>query len=103
MIEIAMYALAVGVGILSVGRLTRLITQDSFPPVVWLRMKWDAKTEGGGWNLLLHCHWCLAPWLVLPIGAWALLTDFHWSWWLFNGWLAIAYLTSMIVERDEVI
>lgn len=100
--ELIYFAVAVGVGILSVGRLARLITQDSFPPAVWLRIKWDGKTEGNAWNVLLHCHWCITPWIVLPIGAWALLSDLHWSWWLFNGWLAAAYLTSMIVERDEV-
>lgn len=100
--ELIYFAVAVGVGILSVGRIARLITQDSFPPAVWLRIKWDSKTEGSAWNILLHCHWCITPWITLPIGAWALLSDLHWSWWLFNGWLAAAYVTSMIVERDEV-
>jgi hypothetical protein len=31
--------------------------------------------------------------------AW--LTDLHWGWWLFWGWLAGSYLTAMVVERDE--
>lgn len=101
MTEILITVAAVVVGVLSVGRLTRLITQDSFPPAVWFRIKWDDWTEGSGWNVLMHCHWCLSPWIVLPIGAWAVLSDLHWSWWAFNGWLAIAYLSSMIVERDE--
>lgn len=99
--ETLISAVAVLVGILSIGRLTRLIVQDTFPPVVWLRIKWDDKTDGSGWNTLLHCHWCLAPWVTIPIGAWALLSDLHWSWWIFNGWLAVAYLSSMVVQRDE--
>ena len=102
MIEILVYLAALVVGLLSTARLTRLITQDSFPPAVWLRVKWDDLTDGTGWNVLLHCHWCLSPWLVIPVGLWGLLSDFHVSWWLFNGWLAAAYVVAMIVERDEV-
>jgi hypothetical protein len=93
---------AVIVGTLSVARLTRLVTQDTFPPIAALRMKWDDLTEGSGWNTLFHCHWCMAPWLTLPIGAWGYLSGLHTSWWLFNGWLAAAYVAGMIVERDEV-
>jgi len=102
MVEIIGIGAAVVVGILSVARLTRLVTQDSFPPAVWLRVKWDDITDGSGWNTLLHCHWCLAPWLTIPVGLWGWLTDLHWSWWAFNGWLAAAYVASMVVERDEV-
>lgn len=101
MTQFLIYAAAIVVGVLSIGRIVRLVTQDSFPPSVWLRIKWDNLTDESGWNPLLHCHWCLAPWIVAPIGAWALLSDFHISWWLFNGWLAISYGASMIVERDE--
>ena len=93
---------ALVVGLLSTARLTRLITQDEFPPSVWLRIKWDDATDGSSWNTLLHCHWCLSPWLVIPIGSWAWLSDFHISWWVFNGWLAASYAVAMIVERDEV-
>jgi hypothetical protein len=100
--EIIVVAAAVIVGILSVARLTRLLTQDTFPPAVWFRMKWDDYTDESGWNTLLHCHWCLAPWLTLPIGLWGWLTDLQTAWWVFNGWLAAAYVASMVVERDEV-
>lgn len=92
---------AVIIGTLSAARLTRLITQDSFPPAVWLRIKWDTLTDDSGWNVLFHCHWCMAPWMVLPIGVWGWLSDLHISWWVFNLWLAVAYIASMIVERDE--
>jgi hypothetical protein len=93
---------AVIVGVMSVARLTRLITQDDFPPVVRLRILWDDATDGSSWNPLLHCHWCIAPWITLPVLLWGWLSGLHPSWWVFNGWLAAAYLASMIVERDEV-
>lgn len=92
---------AVIVGIMSVARLTRLVTQDSFPPAVALRMWWDDLTDDNGWNPLLHCHWCLAPWLTIPVLLWGLFTDLQTAWWLVNGWLAASYAASMVVERDE--
>lgn len=92
--------LAIVVGVLSVGRLTRLVTQDTFPPAVWVRIKWDERTENSDWNPLLRCHWCFAPWAAIPVILWGWLSELHISWWLFNGWLAVAYLASMVVERD---
>lgn len=93
--------LAVVVGVLSVGRLTRLITQDSFPPSVWLRIKWDELTNDGPWSILAHCHWCITVWITIPIGLWGWLSNLHWSWWAFNLWLAVAYAAAMVVDRDE--
>lgn len=95
---------AVAVGILSTARLTRLVTRDSFPPSVWLRIKWDDLTEEGrfsSWNTLIHCHWCLAPWMGAIVGLWGYFSDLHASWWMFNLWLAAVYVSSMIVDRDE--
>lgn len=89
------------VGALSAGRIARLISQDSFPPSAWLRIKWDDWTEDTQWNVLLHCHWCLTPYIVAALGAWAWLSDFHVSWWMFNLWLAVSYLAAIIVEKDE--
>jgi hypothetical protein len=92
---------AVVVGILSAARITRLITQDSYPPAAWIRRKWDDLTDDGQWSTLVHCHWCFAPWATALVMAWGLLTDFQTAWWIFNGWLAASYLASMVVERDE--
>jgi hypothetical protein len=102
MIEILVVIGAVIVGVMSAARLTRLITQDSFPPVVWFRMKWDDRTDGSGWNILFHCHWCLSLWVTLPILLWGMLSGLDMWWWIFNGWLAAGYAAAMIVERDEV-
>lgn len=101
MVEITLWLIAFVVGSLSAGRITRLLTQDSFPPAVWLRMKWDDKTDDNQWNVLMHCHWCLSFWVTAPIGLWAWLSNLHTLWWVFNGIMAATYVAAMIVERDE--
>jgi hypothetical protein len=102
---------AVLIAIVGVGRLGRVIIYDSFPPSVWLRIKWDNLTydqstgEASKWNLLLHCPWCLLPWLMAICVGWFFLgLQFEWAawaWWLFWGWLALSYLSSMLYVRDE--
>lgn len=98
------------VGTVSVARLTRLATHDTFPPALWLRLRWLSATEGRGgwregWARLADCPFCMAPWLAIPILLWAVLAwpSGGWitAWWLVNGWLAGSYLASMIVLRDE--
>lgn len=101
MTELVLWILAFIVGSLSAGRITRLLVHDDFPPVVWFRIKWDDKTDGNGWNKLFHCHFCLSFWTVLPIGAWAWLSELHASWWVFNTIMAATYVVPMIVERDQ--
>lgn len=101
--------IAAAVITVAAARLTRLVTQDSYPPVAWVRAKWDDLTEDSDWNILLHCHWCLAPWIVLPmmvLGYFALhghRPEFH-PWhlvWLFALWMALSYVASWIVNNDE--
>jgi hypothetical protein len=107
MVEILLWIIAFIVGSLSAGRITRLITADDFPPIVWFRMKWDDKTGGdedtdeSPWNKLFHCHWCFSMWATVPIGLWAWLSNLHTSWWVFNTIMAAAYVAPMIVERDQ--
>lgn len=102
--------LAVAVIILGPARLTRVIYYDSFPPMVWLRIKWDDLTEGkpgmlGQWNKLLHCPWCLSFWVTLGcigwmVGGWY-VTWLMWAWWVFWGALAASYVGTIIIVRDE--
>ena len=92
--------LAIVVAALSVARLTRLITQDTYPPVAWLRNQWSRLTRDGEWSELVTCPFCAAPYIAAVILAWGLLSGPHWTWWAFNGWLALAYVGSMIVVRD---
>lgn len=95
---LAYFALIVGSA-----RIVRLITWDHYPPAVWLRMKWDAKTEQSDWNLLLHCGYCLAPWVVLLNGAawWAATElDLLALWYLPNLLLAVAYVSAITMAYD---
>ena len=93
--------LAILTAVLGVGRLTRLITYDDYPPTIWLRIRWATVTRDSGWSKLATCFWCAAPWLMLPCMAWGVFTSFHWTWWAFWGWLALSYVVSMVVARDE--
>lgn len=98
---------AIVVGVFGAARLTRLITHDHYPPAEavrgwWLKRTWDDETNSEGrWGLLATCHWCASPYVFALALLTAWLTDLHWAWWLFWGWLAGSYLTAMVVERDE--
>lgn len=98
------------IAVLGVGRLARLITYDVFPPSVWWRTTWAKATANpdgteGKWEKLFTCYWCLSPWLMLlTLVVLGLSYDtlwLAWVWLAFFGWLALSYLASMIVNRDE--
>ena len=96
-------AVAALVGIVSVARLTRLLKQDTYPPVAAIRAFWirfTAKHEWEGWGDLATCPFCAAPWIMLVIGGWGYLTNFQLAWWIVNVWLAASYLAAMVVVRD---
>jgi hypothetical protein len=98
---------AVVVGIVAAARFTRLVVADTFPPSVWLRMKFAALTKDGSWSTLVQCPWCFGPYAVAANLAWALVvgvTDNDLNtkvWWVANGWMAAAYAASWIVYHDE--
>jgi hypothetical protein len=96
---------AVLVAVFGVGRLSRIITYDDFPPSVAVRIWWSKVTHDGGWAKLAHCFWCATPWIMLGSMGWFalgfVLTWVAWAWWLFWGWLALSYITSIIIGRDE--
>lgn len=99
---------ALAVAVLGVGRLVRVITYDSFPPAAAFRRWWTRWTmdhNHGDWEILFRCPWCLPPWIVLICGGWFALSFLAewvaWTWWLFWGWLAITYVISMVIVRDE--
>lgn len=88
------------VGILGVARLTRLVVDDDWPPMVWFRRKWDARLNKSSWVTLIECPFCVSPYFAAVTIGWAVLSDLHWSWWLFHGWLAVAYSAAMVNKRD---
>lgn len=97
--------LAAGVAVFGVGRLSRVLTVDLFPPAAWVRMKWSALTRDGDWSLLARCFWCATPWIMaVAIGWFWVGTLVVWigiAWWIFWGWLALAYIATIIIARDE--
>jgi hypothetical protein len=99
------FLLAVIVGILGTGRLIRLAVNDTWPPILWFRDRWQtwtAQTERrAAWEPLFTCGWCLSPWITLANGAWAVLSNVHWTWWAFNGWMAVSYVASWLWFHDE--
>lgn len=98
---------AVAVAVLGVGRFTRLVTYDDYPPTTAIRLWWvERVTKGNGWAKLLTCLWCFAPWAMLASLAWLFLGLLYSpavviAWFAFWGWLGVSYLTSMVVRRDE--
>lgn len=96
---------AIVTAVLGVGRLTRIVTYDDYPPTVALRTWWvDSVTRGNGWAKLLTCYWCFSPWLMAVCLGWGLASfgqTWECVWWIFWGWLALSYLASMIIARDE--
>jgi hypothetical protein len=97
--------LAIATGVLGVGRLTRILVHDDFPPSIWLRMQWDRITRDGSWSKLVHCPWCASVWMAfLCVGTWIggmYVEWLAWAWWIAWGSLAIAYVATMIYVRDE--
>lgn len=95
------------VGVLSVARTARLLVWDAFPPTMWLRMKWDAKTERTTWNKLLHCQFCATPYMAAVMFAWAVWSGlgFHdfWGqvWWIANGVWGLSYVSAIVVAFDQ--
>lgn len=92
------------VSVLSAARISRLFTQDTYPPSVWLRIKWDALTNDGPWSKLAHCGFCLTVWVYPPILllGWACDWSGAWgaAWWIFNGCLAGAYAAAIVQSHD---
>ncbi len=93
------------VAVLGVGRLTRVLTYDSFPPAAWVRDKWSAVTKDGDWAILARCFWCASPWIMAVSLLWFWVgTNVVWvgvAWWVFWGWLGLAYLSAMVIARDD--
>lgn len=87
------------VGVIATGRLTRLVVDDDWPPVVWLREKYILAVPEK-WGELVTCSFCVSVWFALPnlLLAWA--TDLSWVWWVPNLWFASAYLGAILNARD---
>lgn len=95
------YWIAVAVVVvLSSARLTRLATYDLFPPVLWLREKFAAATDGSGWQLVAYCGYCASFWLTLVVVLSGYYSDWHTAWWIVNGTLGASYLAAIVMAND---
>ncbi len=103
--DLVLLLLAAAVAVFGVGRLSRVLTVDAFPPAAWVREKWSALTKDGDWSLLARCFWCATPWLMAVCLVWfwvgTLVLWIAVTWWIFWGWLALAYIATIIIARDE--
>lgn len=88
------------VTILSSARLTRLLTIDKFPPIKWVRDKYEARTDGSDWQLLTMCGYCMSFWTTLAVVLWGWLSGFHEAWWVVNSILAAAYAAAVFMAHD---
>lgn len=107
-LHLPIWAVLIVAGLLAlfgVGRLTRAITYDDFPPTIWVRIQWDKLTGTSTWNKLFHCFWCLSHWVMLACLGWFavgyLVPWIMVAWWIFWGWFALSYAAAMIIARDE--
>lgn len=87
------------VAVLSCARITRLIVDDEYPPVMWLTKQYATRAPLQ-WVKLVECPWCVAPYISLAIIGWAWASGLHWSWWLANSWAALSFAGSYITVRD---
>lgn len=102
------YVFAFIVAVFAVGRITRLVTFDQYPPIRWIRARWDLKTAESGWNELLHCPYCFAPYVATPLvvafavatSGWDIFTTFLGWWWVACTSLAVAYIAASFVASD---
>jgi hypothetical protein len=89
------------VGVLAVARVTRLIVDDDWPPIVWLR-EWYVVDlcKGNKWGELVGCSFCMSTWVGLPwlLAAWA--SGLAWWWWVPSLWMGGSYLAAMVNVRD---
>lgn len=96
--------LAVLVGTLFVARLTRLVVDDDFPPMNWLR-SWYVRHSNADWGGLVACPFCISFWIavVTTLVSWLSLNGdgrLDWWWWAGTTPFAAAYVAAMIVVRD---
>lgn len=91
---------AVVIGVLGTARVTKLLTEDTWPPAAWWRNRWVGWFQTSDWAELATCPFCMSVWVALPNLLVAYFSDLHPVWWLFNAWLGLAYVAAIIVARD---
>lgn len=92
------------VSILSTARVIRFLIWDTFPPMMWVRVRFYLLTEKNGkegpWYKLLKCGYCNGPYVATGIVLWGYFTDWQVAWWLANSIAAVSYLAAVFVTFD---
>lgn len=89
------------VTVLATARVTKLLTEDSWPPAAWLRDRWwGLFAEDSAWRELFVCPFCMAPYVAAAVMAAGWFSDGNIVWWAVCGWLSVSYVAAMVVARD---
>lgn len=88
------------VAVFSTARITRLITQDVYPPVAKLRAWWLRRCGESAWGMLATCPYCMSFWVGILVAGTGWLTGFHAAWWAINSLFALAYAAAYVVAYD---
>lgn len=88
------------VTVLSSARITRLLIFDKFPPIKWVKDRYADLTDGTGWQWLVFCPYCMAPWVTAAVLGSGYLSDWHTVWWLVNAWFGASYLAAIVMVLD---
>lgn len=93
------------IGVIAVGRATRLLVFDTWPPGKRFR-EWFVVKMGDTWGPLILCPFCTAPYLAALDLAWYLAarewsTPLFFAWWIVNVWAALSYLAAILVAYDQ--
>lgn len=99
--------------VISASRFTRLATVDKFPPVKWVREKYEDATDGSDWQWLTMCGYCFSFWATILVVGWGILSGVYPGllnsgehtlaaqfWWAFNGTFAMSYLAAVFMAND---
>lgn len=87
---------------IAAARLTRLVVFDVYPPMQWLRDRFDDATGDSLWNKLMHCHYCASPYCTAIIWAPVFALNrfaFGWGFAIVVGF-ALSYIAAIIVALD---
>lgn len=98
--QVFFWVAVAAVTITSSARLARLLTIDKFPPIKWVRDKYEAATDGSNWQLLTMCGYCMSVWTTTGVALWGYFTGWNVYWWIINGILGAAYLAAILVRFD---
>lgn len=90
--------------VFAVGRVTRLIGFDDYPPMIWVRTRYLALLpEESAWGKLVECAFCIAPYVSALYLLGAYLVGYNageWYWWLVQ-WGALSYAAAILVAYDQ--